>query len=119
MFVVAHSITQAKLISGKLARGKACLDSLRASGNFHAERYGAYTIDGYQGQEADVVIISPVRSHKGSATIGHTADYRRLNVAISRARRGLIVAGSARTLANQTRVTLDKGGSYVKNYWPK
>jgi len=110
---------QAKYIGSKLTQGRASLDRLRANGAFHAEHYGAYTIDGYQGQEADVVIISPVRSHKDSATIGHTADFRRLNVAISRARRALVVAGSARTLGNQAKATLDKGGSFVKNHWPE
>lgn len=117
MYVDASA--QAKLIGRKLAQGKRSLDCLRENGQFHAEHYGAYTIDGYQGREADVVIISPVRSNNGGRTIGHTADYRRLNVAISRARRALIVVGSSCTLGNQSKVTLDKGGSFVKNYWPE
>eukprot|EP00397_Hematodinium_sp_SG-2012_P005685 GEMP01005707.1.p1 GENE.GEMP01005707.1~~GEMP01005707.1.p1 ORF type:complete len:1007 (+),score=223.31 GEMP01005707.1:52-3072(+) len=48
-----------------------------------------HTIDGYQGNEADVVIFSTVRSQK----LGFTDDPRRINVALTRAKRGLIVFG--------------------------
>ena len=55
------------------------------------------TIDGFQGQEKDVMFISLVRSNdKGE--IGFLKDERRLNVALTRARKKLIVIGDSATL---------------------
>ena len=49
------------------------------------------------GQEREVIIVSAVRSNE-EGRIGFLADVRRLNVALTRARRGLIVIGSRTTL---------------------
>jgi ATP-dependent RNA/DNA helicase IGHMBP2 len=55
------------------------------------------TIDGFQGQERDVVYISLVRSNvKGD--IGFLSDYRRMNVAMTRARKKLIIIGDSITI---------------------
>ena len=57
------------------------------------------TIDGFQGQEKDVVFISLVRSNmKGE--IGFLSDYRRMNVAMTRARKQLIIVGDSATIGN-------------------
>eukprot|EP00898_Chlorokybus_atmophyticus_P006981 jgi/Chlat1/7284/Chrsp58S06911 len=62
-----------------------------------AARVHISTVDSYQGQECDVIIFSCVRaSAKGG--VGFVADTRRLNVALTRARRSLWVLGSAKSL---------------------
>lgn len=57
------------------------------------------TIDSFQGQERDLIIISLVRSNE-SSEIGFLKDYRRLNVALTRAKKKLIVIGDSATLAS-------------------
>lgn len=55
------------------------------------------TVDGFQGQERDVIIISLVRSND-EGQIGFLRDLRRMNVAITRARMKLIIIGNVTTL---------------------
>jgi ATP-dependent RNA/DNA helicase IGHMBP2 len=57
------------------------------------------TIDAFQGQERDIVVISLVRSNI-QGEIGFLADTRRMNVALTRAKRKLIVIGDSSTLSN-------------------
>jgi superfamily I DNA and/or RNA helicase len=55
------------------------------------------TVDGFQGQERDVILISLVRAND-EGQIGFLRDLRRMNVAITRARMKLIILGDASTL---------------------
>ncbi|PNH05717.1 Regulator of nonsense transcripts 1 [Tetrabaena socialis] len=109
IFILTPYKLQADYITKCLVNGRATLDEMRAAGTFHATEVKAHTADGFQGHEADVVIISTVRSSR----LGHVQDERRLNVAITRARRALLIVGHARTL---------KTGSSPKcpsaNCWP-
>ena len=55
------------------------------------------TIDGFQGQERDVILISLVRAND-DGNIGFLRELRRMNVAITRARMKLIIVGDSETL---------------------
>ena len=55
------------------------------------------TVDGFQGQERDIIVISLVRSND-NGEIGFLRDLRRMNVAITRARMKLIILGDAATM---------------------
>lgn len=55
------------------------------------------TVDGFQGQERDIILISLVRSN-AEGEIGFLRDLRRMNVAMTRARMKLIILGDAKTL---------------------
>ncbi len=74
------------------------------------------TIDGFQGQERDIVYISLVRSNDKNE-IGFLSDYRRMNVAMTRARKLLVVIGDSATIGNnpfyaQFLEYCEKNGSY-------
>ena len=56
------------------------------------------TVDGFQGQERDVIYISLVRCNE-KGEIGFLADVRRMNVALTRAKQKLVVIGDSATLA--------------------
>ena len=56
-----------------------------------------HTVDGFQGQERDVIMISLVRAND-KGRIGFLGDLRRMNVAITRARMKLMILGDAPTL---------------------
>jgi len=57
------------------------------------------TVDGFQGREKEAILISLVRSN-AAGEIGFLADERRMNVALTRARRKLLVIGDSATIAS-------------------
>ncbi|KAG5358874.1 putative ATP-dependent helicase C29A10.10c [Yarrowia sp. E02] len=57
------------------------------------------TVDGFQGREKDIIIMSCVKAHPTAQTTGFLADVRRMNVAITRAKSSLWIIGNATTLA--------------------
>lgn len=85
----------------------------------------ANTIDSFQGKECDFVILSTVRQ-KG---LGFTCDFRRINVAITRSKLGLIILGNQKCLSkspiwagiiqfiseNQSLVHIDKLSQFLEN----
>ena len=57
------------------------------------------SVDGFQGREKEAVVFTLVRSNP-EGEIGFLGDVRRTNVALTRARRKLVVIGDSATLAN-------------------
>ncbi|GAB3999913.1 AAA domain-containing protein [Spirosoma daeguense] len=65
----------------------------------YIDKISINTIDSFQGQERDIVYISLTRSNS-EGEIGFLSDIRRMNVAMTRARKKLIVVGDSATLAS-------------------
>lgn len=78
------------------------------------------TIDSFQGQERDIILLSLVRSNE-NRQIGFLSDYRRMNVAMTRAKLKLVIIGDSATLGNdpfyQELLTYaEENGSYRSAY---
>ncbi|MBE7181070.1 MAG: DNA2/NAM7 family helicase, partial [Terriglobus roseus] len=77
------------------------VSSMQATGTFKKENYKEVevaSVDAFQGREKDFIVLSCVRSndHQG---IGFLSDPRRLNVALTRARYGLVILGNPKVLS--------------------
>jgi len=66
-------------------------------GQIKAAEVEVDTVDGFQGREKEAVVVSLVRSNR-EGEIGFLSDVRRMNVALTRARRKLIVVGDSATI---------------------
>ena len=83
------------VITPYLAQVRLLRDALRAEVDAGLE---VDTVDGFQGREKEAVVVDLVRSND-DGEIGFLADTRRMNVALTRARRFLLVVGDSATLA--------------------
>lgn len=72
-----------------------------------SERIPVHTVDSFQGQQADVVIVSLVRNNRRGLprSLGFLLDRQRLNVLLSRAKHRLILVTSLQFLRDQTRTS--------------
>ena len=57
------------------------------------------TVDSFQGRESDVIVISLVRSNR-ERIVGFLSDYRRLNVAVTRARKQVFIVGNSESISS-------------------
>lgn len=78
------------------------------------------TVDSFQGQERDVIFISLVRSNSENE-IGFLKDYRRMNVAMTRAKYKLIIIGDSSTLGSDPFYSdllefIENNGTYRSGY---
>jgi superfamily I DNA and/or RNA helicase len=88
--IIAPYTAQVRLILKQLLddvpRQEAFLDILGPERFMELEKIEIKTVDGFQGREKEVMIVSMVRSNPGG-WVGFLGDWRRLNVALTRARR--------------------------------
>ncbi|MGW8122948.1 AAA domain-containing protein [Roseivirga echinicomitans] len=104
--LLSKSITEGKRV-GVIAPYKAQIELLRDL--LHAEELldpfkediSVNTVDAFQGQERDVIFISLVRSNDKNE-IGFLKEYRRMNVAMTRAKSKLVVVGDSATLGKDS-----------------
>jgi len=76
-----------------------------------------HSVDGFQGREKEVIVLCTTRANPGRS-LGFVSDERRMNVAMTRARRGLVVLGNRSTLSSDNTwarwfVWMDKKGLVV------
>ena len=101
--ISGNRILEEKIDFGIISPYKAQVQYLRskikadASLKPYRSLFTVNTVDGFQGQERDVIFISLVRTNE-EGQIGFLNDLRRMNVAITRARMKLVIMGEADTL---------------------
>ena len=95
-----HNFPSIAVISPYRQQIQLLKEQLRHSTPLHVygDKISVNTIDSFQGQERDIVYISMTRSNSESR-IGFLSDIRRMNVAMTRARKKLVVIGDSATLS--------------------
>ncbi len=105
-FIISEHIYQSKenmlgasigIISPYAEQVSMIIEKIETDDHFKNLDVEVNSIDGFQGQEKDVIYISMVRSNP-AGNIGFLADHRRLNVAMTRAKKKLIIVGDMLTL---------------------
>lgn len=96
--LATNGIDSSKYTIGIISPYRAQVELLKEGIEFSGFMGGKVaTIDGFQGQEKDLIVLSLVRSNS-EGEIGFLKDYRRMNVALTRAKKKLIILGDSATL---------------------
>jgi ATP-dependent RNA/DNA helicase IGHMBP2 len=99
---IMHQVKDIGIISPYKAQTVLLSESIGQDNPFPPEmleRIAVNTVDSFQGQERDIIYISLVRSNE-KGEIGFLADTRRMNVAMTRARKKLVIVGDSATIGN-------------------
>ncbi|KAJ1448768.1 P-loop containing nucleoside triphosphate hydrolase protein [Pelagophyceae sp. CCMP2097] len=97
---LSESLVDVGVITPYAAQARLIQDLLAKRSPTRAAVTEIDTVDAYQGREKDIIVISAVRSN-AERKVGFLADYRRLNVALTRARRAVVVFGDPETLRSE------------------
>ena len=106
--IITHYSKQVQLFRKMLSSADISMSASNSKGRIADVQVG--TVDSFQVQETDLVIFSAVRSNR-MKELGFLRDARRLNVAITRARRGLIVVGDPTVLRTRRHILHTYAGS--------
>jgi senataxin len=101
---LARQVCVITFYAAQVQRIQECLAALGLGGG----QVQVLSVDSFQGSECDCVILSFVRSN-AHGDVGFVKEFRRLNVALTRARRLMLSVGSARTLESFGTHNLGKG----------
>jgi ATP-dependent RNA/DNA helicase IGHMBP2 len=98
---ILHAIADVGIISPYKAQVTLLQDVLKdgTAAGLMSGRLSINTVDSFQGQERDVIYISLVRSNE-KGEIGFLSDTRRMNVAMTRARKKLVIIGDSATICS-------------------
>ena len=83
---------------GVITPYQAQLKEITKSISKHTEKIEVKSVDGFQGKEKEIIIISCVRSKSKTGTIGFLSNSKRINVAITRAKKALYIVGDVDSL---------------------
>jgi len=92
-------------------------DRRHGEGSRAAAAVEVSTVDGFQGREKEVIVISCVRSND-AGEVGFLSDYRRMNVAVTRAKRMCVLIGDSETMRRDDMLSslvtqFEENGEYI------